>query len=176
MASDLQRRKVSGVFRAMDANKDGFLEESDFEALTARWVRIRGGAGEARLTAIMMGWWATLLAASDLDRDNRVTLDEVLFVVERLGTMTDVVAGTARAMFEAIDENGDGKISAAEYHQLIEAWSGEPTNTDEVFPLLDLDHDGYLSEAEFTELWTEFWAGDDVDAPGTWVFGRFEIS
>lgn len=172
MASDLQRRKVSGVFRAMDADKDGFLEKSDFEALTARWVRIREGAGEARLSAIMMGWWETLLAASDLDRDNEVTLDEVLLVVQRLGEMTDVVAGTARAMFEAIDEDVDGKISAAEYHQLIEAWAGEPTDTDEIFPLLDLDGDGYLSEDEFTELWTEFWAGDDENSPGTLVFGR----
>ena len=39
----------------------------------------------------------------------------------------------------------------------------------------DLDGDGYLSREEFTELWTEFWAGDDADAPGTWVFGRFEL-
>jgi hypothetical protein len=107
-----------------------------------------GSADHARLTSIMMGWWVTLLAASDLDRDNKVTLDEVLLTVDQLGGMSDAVTGTAEAMFEAIDE---------------------------IFPLLDLDGDGYLSGDEFTQLWTQFWVGDDPDAPGTWVFGRFKL-
>jgi Ca2+-binding EF-hand superfamily protein len=179
MSSEFQRRKISGVFTAMDANGDGFLEAADFEALTARWTGMRGlepgTDGHARLGSIMMGWWGALLAASDLDRDNKVTLDEVLLVVDQLGTMTDVVAGTATAMFEAVDEDADGEISAAEYRQLIEAWNGRPTDTGDVFGLLDLDRDGHLSKDEFTELWTEFWAGDNPEAPGTWVFGKFDL-
>jgi Ca2+-binding EF-hand superfamily protein len=175
MASDFQRRKISGVFAAMDVNGDGFLEQTDFEALTARWIAVRGvepgSPAAAGLTAIMMGWWATLLAASDLDRDNKVTLDEVLLVVDRLGTMLDAVTGTANAMFEAIDENADGAISADEYRQLIQTWAGRDTGTDETFPLLDQDGDGFLSHAEFTALWTEFWAGDNPNSPGTLVFG-----
>lgn len=174
MASEFQRRKIAGVFDAMDADADGFLEEADFAALTARWVAIRGTGDHARLSAIMMGWWATLLAGSDRDHDGRVTLDEVLLLVDRLDGMPEAVIGTAEAMFEAVDEDGDGRISAEEYHRLIEAWSGRATDTDAVFPLLDLDGDGHLSQAEFTRLWTEFWSGDDPAAPGTWVFGRFE--
>jgi Ca2+-binding EF-hand superfamily protein len=178
MASELQRRKVAGVVEAMDVDGDGFLGEEDFAALTRRWTAVRelppGSAGHERLTEIMMGWWATLLAASDLDRDNKVSLDEVLLVVDRLGEMLDAVRGTAAAMFEAVDEDQDGRISAAEYRQLIETWNGQPTDTDEVFHRLDLDGDGYLSRAEFTELWTEFWAGDDPTSPGTWVFGKFD--
>lgn len=119
----------------------------------------------------MMGWWRTLLAASDLDRDGKVTLDEVLHVVDGLGAQRAAVTGTADAMFEAVDENGDGRISAAEYRQAIEAWTGRPTDTDEIFPVLDLNGDGYLSREEFALLWTEFWAGDDQEAPGRLVFG-----
>jgi Ca2+-binding EF-hand superfamily protein len=175
MASDFQRDKVIGVFNAMDANSDGFLEEADFQALTDRWINLRGCAPGSedhnRLTAIMMGWWAVLLAASDTDRDNKVTLDEVLAVVDRLDTMTAAVNETAHAMFEAIDADADGRISAAEYRQLIEAWNGRETDTDEVFPLLDLDGDGYVTKTEFTELWREFWAGDDQTSPGKLVFG-----
>src|SRR5207244_5516101 len=103
MASELQRRKVSGVFNAMDVDGDGFLEKEDFAALTNRWTAVRGlrpGDSEhARLTAIMMGWWETLLAASDLDRDSKVTLDEVLNVVDRLPGMLDAVTATAAAIF-----------------------------------------------------------------------------
>jgi hypothetical protein len=50
-----------------------------------------------------------------------------------------------------------------------------------VFAAMDTDSDGYLSEGdfralsrpEFTEHWTEFWAGDNPAAPGSWVFGFF---
>ncbi|MCW2897861.1 MAG: calcium-binding EF-hand-containing protein [Streptosporangiaceae bacterium] len=179
MASEFQRSKIAGVFDAMDADGDGFLREADFSALADRWTAIRGvapgSADHTRLTSIMMGWWATLLAGSDLDRDNNVTLDEVLKTVDQLAGMSHTVTGTAEAMFEATDENGDGRISPAEYNQLIEAWNGCATDTDEIFPLLDLDGDGYLSRDEFVRLWTQFWVGDDPGVPGTWVFGRFEL-
>ena len=175
MASELQRRKTAVVFGAMDVDGDGFLSESDFAALAARWSHTRGlapdSAAATRLAAIMMGWWETLLAASG--RDARATVDDVLRVVDGLAADTGRVVATATAMFEAIDENGDERISAAEYRQLIETWTGRPTDTDEVFGLLDADGDGHLSREEFVVLWTEFWAGDDPDAAGTWVFGRF---
>ncbi|MEU8637648.1 EF-hand domain-containing protein [Amycolatopsis sp. NPDC048633] len=176
MATDFQRRKISGVFGAMDADDDGYLTESDFRALTTRWLDLRGTDGSTpegeQLAAIMMGWWATLRDASDRDRDGKVTLDEVLGVVDELPKMSGAVTGTAAAMFEAVDENGDGAISADEYHRLIAAWSGVDTPTEEVFARLDLDGDGRLSHAEFTGHWYEFWAGDDPAAPGSWVFGR----
>lgn len=179
MASELQRRKTALVFTAMDVDSDGFLDRDDFAALAERWTVNRGLATDspeaARLSTIMMGWWETLLAASDIDRDDRVTLDEVLLVVDQLPTDTSPVVATAAALFEAIDADGDRRISAAEYRELIETWNGVPTDTDDIFPRLDLDGDGYLSEDEFIQLWTEFWAGDNPNAAGTWVFGRFEL-
>ena len=179
MASELQRRKTALVFAAMDVDSDGFLQRHDFAALAARWTVNRGLAADSRdarkLSAIMMAWWETLLEASDVNRDDKVTLDEVLLVVDQLPADLTPVVATATALFEAIDADGDGRISAAEYRELIETWNGVPTDTDEVFSLLDLDGDGHLSEEEFVELWTEFWAGDNPDAAGTWVFGRFEL-
>lgn len=178
MASQFQRQKINGVFQAMDADGDGFLDESDFRALTDRWLEVRGGepgsADHLALSSIMMGWWTTLHAAADQDRDNKVTLDEVLLVVDLLVDMGDAVTRTADAMFDAVDENADGRVSAEEYRRMIEAWRGTDTDTDTVFPLLDLDDDGYLSRSEFRGLWSQFWIGDDPGEPGTWVFGRFD--
>ncbi|HEY6493343.1 MAG TPA: EF-hand domain-containing protein [Trebonia sp.] len=170
MTSDFQRSKVVRVFAAMDTNGDGFLTEGDFRALTARWIDLRGEGDHTRLTTVMMGWWGTLRDAAATDQ---VALDDVLAVVDRLTLMPQAVTGTAEAMFEAVDENADGRISPAEYRQLIEAWNGRPTDTSDAFALLDLNHDGYLSRSEFTEHWTEFWAGDNPAAPGSWVFGFF---
>jgi Ca2+-binding EF-hand superfamily protein len=170
MTSDFQRRKVARVFGAMDTNADGYLTEGDFRALTARWISLRGAGDHTLLTEVMMGWWGTLRDAAGT---GQVAIDDVLTVVDRLGQMPQAVTGTAEAMFEAVDENADGRISPAEYRQLVEAWSGRATDTAEAFALLDLNHDGYLSRSEFTEHWTEFWAGDNPAAPGSWVFGTF---
>ncbi|MCG5215273.1 EF-hand domain-containing protein [Streptosporangium soli] len=176
MASEFQRTKVARVFDAMDANGDGLLQEADFAALAMRWAALQGSpagsAAHARLTSIMMGWWTTLLTSPDRDT---VTLEEVLLIVDQLADHPDAVIRTALAMFEAIDQSGDGRISAAEFNQLIETWNGRATDTDTIFPLLDLDGDGYLGKDEFVRLWTQFWAGDDPDEPGTWIFGHFEL-
>ncbi|MGM1062709.1 EF-hand domain-containing protein [Saccharothrix sp. Mg75] len=172
MASDLQREKTSIVFAAMDVNGDGYLERADFEALTDRWVGLRGGDGPERLREIMMGWWEALHAASDQDSDDKVTIDEVLAVVSDLGTMLDLVVATAESMFEAVDEDGDGTVSAPEYGRMIHAWTGDDAPTDAVFARLDLDGDGAISKSEFVRHWVEFWAGDDPEAPGTHVFGE----
>jgi Ca2+-binding EF-hand superfamily protein len=177
MASEFQRRKIQGVFDAMDVDGDGLLERHDFEALRDRWTRLRGvgpgSAGYAQLDTVMLGWWSALSSAAD--GAEGIGLDDVLRVVDRLGGMSDAVTGTATAMFDAVDENGDREISAAEYQQLVVAWNGVETDTDAVFPLLDLDGDGHLSRDEFVALWSQFWAGDDPAAPGTWVFGRFDL-
>jgi hypothetical protein len=176
MASEFQRRKVAGVFNAMDKDQRGYLVEADFEALAARWTTLRGvepGTGDyERLRAVMLGWWSALSAAAE--DGEHADLDDVLVVVDALPGMADAVVATADAMFEAIDENHDGRISRVEYHQLIEAWNGCATDTDATFGLLDLDGDGHISQEEFRTLWTQFWAGDDPGVPGTWVFGRFD--
>ncbi|MFT7838011.1 EF-hand domain-containing protein [Saccharothrix sp. BKS2] len=172
MASDLQRKKTSIVFTAMDVNGDGFLERADFEALTDRWAAVRDGDGADRLREIMMSWWDALHAASDENRDQKLTLEEVLAAVDNLGTMLDFVVATAESMFEAVDQDGDGRVSAAEYARLIHAWTGNDAPTDVGFTRLDLDGDGWISKSEFVSHWVEFWAGDDEDAPGTYVFGE----
>ncbi|MFC5813574.1 EF-hand domain-containing protein [Nonomuraea harbinensis] len=169
MASTFQRGKVQLVFGAMDVDGDGVLRESDFDALAGRWASIRAAGDEEHLMAIMHGWWGTLAERS---RDpESVTLDDVLTVVDLLGRTPDAVDATAEAMFEAIDEDGDGRISPAEYQRMIEAWNGSPTDTTAVFVRLDADGDGTVSRTEFVRHWREFWVGDDPAAPGSHVFG-----
>ncbi|MBB4964386.1 EF-hand domain-containing protein [Saccharothrix violaceirubra] len=172
MASDLQRKKTALVFTAMDVNGDGFLERRDFDALAERWSALRGGADTAELREVLTSWWYALQLVTDADGDRRVTLDEAQSVSDRLAEKKGLVMATARSIFDAVDEDGDGRVTAAEYNQLIQAWTGRAAFTDDVFRLLDLNGDGTLSKAEFQRHWVEFWTGDDASAPGTHVFGR----
>ncbi|WP_434441526.1 EF-hand domain-containing protein [Lentzea sp. E54] len=171
MASEFQRRKVDLVFGAMDTTGDGYLTEEDFELLAARWAALRGG-DEALLTRVMLSWWETLQSVAG--GADRVTLDDVLAVVDVLPGSIEMVHGTADAMFGAVDADGDDYVSEAEFRMMINAWTGGESPAD--FGKLDLDGDGRLSRAEFSALWAEFWAGDDPAAAGSHVFGPVQAA
>jgi Ca2+-binding EF-hand superfamily protein len=174
MATDFQRRKIAGVFEAMDADGNGYLEESDFESLTERWVGLRGWqrgtADYERMRAIMMGWWSALATISAADQ---VSLDQLMVVVDQLPAMDDAVYATADAMFDAIDENADDRIALEEHKQVVYAWKGTSDGIEDVFPQLDLNGDGHLSRDEFRTLWSDFWRGTDPSSPSQYVFGRY---
>ncbi|MFA3875784.1 EF-hand domain-containing protein [Streptomyces sp. MMCC 100] len=108
----------------------------------------------------MTGWWQQLSAAADESRPSRAGLDELMTVVERLPTMPEAVTATADTIFDAVDENGDGRISRGEHQRLVDTWHGRGMATEDVFDRLDQDGDGYLSRAEFALLWTQFWISD----------------
>jgi Ca2+-binding EF-hand superfamily protein len=177
MASEFQRRKIAGVFAAMDANGNGFLEEADFAALTDRWAGLRdwapGTAEHERVRTISMGWWSTLSSATDGGSSALVSLDDVMNVVDQLPQLADAVEATAEAMFDAIDTDGDDRISLEEHKQVVYAWKGSDDGMEAAFPKLDLNGDGHLSREEFRELWAGFWRGDDQDSPSQYVFGPY---
>ena len=78
-------------------------------------------------------------------------------LVDKLQTMPEAITATAHAMFDAIDQNGD-----EESRRPSTASSSRPgtvrTDTDEIFPLLDLDGDGHISRDEFRTLWSDLLA------------------
>ncbi|MEV6837283.1 EF-hand domain-containing protein [Streptomyces sp. NPDC051133] len=160
----------STCFARFDADDNGYLDRRDFQALADRWkVLPHVGPGSelaARVDTLMRGWWDHLAAQVDMNEDGGVDLDEVLAMVDRLPTMRDVVAATAETVFDAVDENGDGRISPAEHQRLVDTWHGESIDVADVFDHLGRDGDGYLSRSEFTELWIQFWTSDDPAEPG----------
>ncbi len=176
MASAFQERKLRGMFDAFDADGDGCLREEDFRALVARWGRLPGvGPGtqlRERVEALLMGWWAALLAVGDANGDGGVDMAELLTLVDRLPAMIGDVTATADTLFDAVDSDGDGRISPAEHLRLVETWNGSPVDMTGVYARLDLNADGHLSRDEFVLLWRQFWTSDDPAEPGNWLCGR----
>ncbi|WP_030394711.1 MULTISPECIES: EF-hand domain-containing protein [Kitasatospora] len=176
MANEFQRRKLRNVFAAFDTDGDGCLRKNDFEALAERWGRLpavqRDAALGVRVEALMLGWWDHLLTVADSNHDGRVDMEEFLTLVDRLPALREVVTATADTVFDAVDENGDGRISRAEHARLVDIWHGRTVPTDDVFDLIDLDGDGYLSRPEFALLWEQFWISADPSDPGNAMCGR----
>lgn len=176
MASAFQERKLRGMFAAFDADSDGYLREEDFRALVDRWVALPGVEPgtelRERVESLLMGWWAHLLETGDADGDGAVDLGEVLLLVDRLPAMVASVTATADTVFDAVDVNGDGRISPEEHRRLVETWNGQPVDMTGVFELLDANRDGHLSREEFALLWRQFWISDDPAEPGNLLCGR----
>ncbi|MFJ4466961.1 EF-hand domain-containing protein [Streptomyces sp. NPDC089424] len=175
MATEFQRIKVQAMFDAFDADGNGYLEESDFRALAARWrglpaVRSDGDLAE-RVESVMMGWWDNLAATSDTPENAQVDMDKLMTVVDRLPSMPEAVMATADTIFDAVDENGDGHISRSEHRQLIDTWHGRSIDTADVFDRLDADGDGFLEREQFAVLWTQFWLSTDPADPGNLMCG-----
>ncbi|MFK4540577.1 hypothetical protein RKD29_000173 [Streptomyces tendae] len=161
-----------------DTDGNGFLEEGDFEALAARWSRLPRVAASpelsVRVRGVMTGWWqelsAAAAAAADPSRPGRGSMDELMTVIERLPAMAEAVPAPADTIFEAVDENGDGRISRDAHQRLVAPWHGRSMATD-VFDRLGQDGDGYLGRAEFALLWTQFWISDDPTEHGNAMCG-----
>ncbi|MEE1819786.1 EF-hand domain-containing protein [Streptomyces sp. SP18ES09] len=175
MASSFQRAKVQAMFEAFDADGNGYLEERDFEALAARWEllpRVASGPElTARVRAVMLGWWQHLSTVAGGGRAEQIDLDDLMAMVDRLPAMREAVVATADVVFDAVDENGDGRISRHEHGRLVDTWHGRSIPTGDVFDRLDQDGDGFLSRPEFALLWTQFWTSDDPAEPGNLMCG-----
>ncbi|MFG3281300.1 EF-hand domain-containing protein [Streptomyces sp. NPDC048111] len=180
MASAFQELKLTEMFAALDADGDGCLREDDFTALVARWCRLPAVRERpelrARVETLLMGWWAALLEEGDADGDGAIDMAELLVVVDKLPAMVAEVTATAHTVFDAVDANGDGRISPEEHRTLVETWNGRPVDMTGVFERLDLDGDGHLGRDEFALLWRQFWMSDEPREPGKWLCGRIPES
>ncbi|MEU9256142.1 EF-hand domain-containing protein [Streptomyces sp. NPDC048270] len=72
-----------------------------------------------------------------------------------------------------MDQDGDGKVDQAEFQQMFDSVAGVPGgDCVAVFAALDRDGSGALDRAEFHQAVTEFFYGNDPDAPANHLFGR----
>jgi hypothetical protein len=177
MPSDLIDRKLTHVVGLCDQNGDGVLEVADFETWVGRMAAIRGwepgSDGHAGLDRLYLD---TIRTLHEVYGDNgRVT---VARLAEVLRSMSESGGSDFQAwgdgFFGLLDADGDGRIGPDEYRDFLAALLVDAPAADQAFAKLDLDGDGYISGEEFTQLYLEFFASEDPDAPGNWFWGPFE--
>lgn len=180
--TDLQKRKFTRSFYCLDADRDGYLEQSDFETILSNMAAVRGlrpGSPEyAALQEGVMSIWQNVLKQGDADGDGRCTLDEWLSMqVENLSNperYRKYNVDNARLFFDLMDLDGDGQVGLNEWISFYHAFCRLPESVArESFARLDLNQDGILSREEIIELLRQFHYGNDPDAPGNWIFGRW---
>lgn len=180
MATELRRRKLEKVYRSMDADEDGVIDELDVTALAQIWCDTYDLAPRSE------SWRRIHFHARKMFRDiipGRLGAEGIKWVtVEDWITWGDDPAFPAyveasavpfsMAVFAAADKDADGRITVAEMMAAQLRSGMSEAETRQAFDLLDTDRDGYVTTAEYSRAARAFYLSDDHDEPGNTIAGE----
>ena len=179
MLSDFRMRKMKKLFLMFDGNKNGYLDEADYEIFIAKASKHRGlqpGSSEYNhLREVYLGLWAQARLFARASQD-RVSFDEWLGAQEavlsnREQFQTMMLQNVTDTMFKLFDANGDGKVSLEEYKGLLEIHGCDARNADTFFKRLDPQARGHLTFEDVKARVEEYSYAENEDAPGNYLFG-----
>ncbi|GAA3044164.1 EF-hand domain-containing protein [Streptomyces roseofulvus] len=179
VANDVVSEKYGRAFDALDADKNGYVEWSDYQALADRFINGYKLAKDDRrartLTAFYQMHWLEVLRHAGVDGD-RLNREQYIQATRLLSVDTsrlNLVEGGAHAVFDVIDVNGDNEISKDEFQRfLTDVWQVTDPFALETFSKLDTDGDGVVSRQEFIRATYEYYYSTDPAAPGSMLFGQ----
>lgn len=178
---DLLAARISRGFDHLDADGDGQLTEHDHVLMGQRVAQSLGhAAGSAQERQIIDAYltiWRDLHLPHVPDGGTAITKEQ--FVASTGSLASDPVAAraTVGALAEAFlaiaDTDRDGQVSPVEFHTFQRGHFPGLTAAaaNEAFTHLDVDHDGYLSAAEFVQAIIDFWSSTDPETPAAWWGG-----
>ena len=177
MASPFQHRKAALAFYRWDQTKDGVVRASDLEMwgkeVAAHLNVAQGSSQYDKILDTYRQTWQAVFKPLDRDNDDALTLEEYSesfrVFLDPQGT-EQVVAGN-RALFDALDLDGDGRIGRNEYAAFVNPLGVTEQDARTAFTQLDRDGDGFLAREEFAQALHDYFASDDRTAPANWFFG-----
>lgn len=182
MLTELQTKKLTYFFHTFDADKNGFLEKSDFDKIVKGFAEAynitQGSETYQYISSTYAKRWDDLSKKADTNADNKVSLDEWLSSQDKLlnDSKSDFLWLRIASMFlEIQDVDKDGSISVEEYKTMYKIHGiGNESLAAEIFAKLDFDGDGKISKNDAMNLVADFYLSDNPQAPGNLFFGPYE--
>lgn len=179
MRTELRQRKLDRAFGHVDVNGEGEIGREDLLGLGAR---ILVGFGESptsvtgrKLVDSFDAIWSAVTAETGGGRDGRLTREQ--FHAGMTAAFIDgdrfepVFRPAAQAVAELCDGDRDGRIGPAEFRTMLSAFGTSYDDIDAAFDRLDLDGEGTLAVGDLVAASRQFYADDDPNAPGNWLYG-----
>ncbi|NET03476.1 MAG: hypothetical protein F6K16_01800 [Symploca sp. SIO2B6] len=180
MLSQLQKQKLPRLFAKYDADKNGFIEQADFERFLKTYSQFRGWTPDSpeynSFQSKLTSRWNSMQKYADTNRDDKISLDEWLVYIDNV--LNDQEAyeaqlhGIAAFAFSVFDINGDNQLSLEEYRQFYKAGGLGENEANEIFRRLNLSDDDSISKEKYLELIDQFFRSEDPEAPGNFLFGK----
>nr|BFD95853.1 hypothetical protein KitaXyl93_72130 [Kitasatospora sp. Xyl93] len=153
MVTKAERDHFQAMFRKLDADGDGVIEQVDIDQLVQEMLQ-RSGAGAPgtetwrRVTGLGNRLWRELLAAVDESGDHQVTAREFVAAYRSPDFLDRVAVPFELAVLEAADTDDDGRISVGEWLTWQQAKGIALAEVLDEFRRVDADGDGYLTREE----------------------------
>lgn len=153
-------------FELLDADGNGYLEQSDLRVVAERLVAGFGAPVESaqaqRVVAGYAEFWHALVDSADSDGDGRITRAEFDAALARLATDRAVFTRLAEAVVALCDTDDDGSLNQAEFQQMLGTIGVSIDDVGVLFHSLDADASGYLDVAEIADALCRFYAGAEL--------------
>ncbi len=167
-ANTIQKERLEQRFKLWDANGDGVVDRSDYEAEAHRILKSFQESpstpkGQAVVTAYQ-NMWNIAAQQSGIGQDggldpetfNRVS--EQAMIDKGDAGFTQVLRPTIAAIADLCDEDGDGQVDREEFTRWINAM-GVEADPGPLFDQLDTNGSGTLTTDELIQAVKEYHAG-----------------
>ncbi|MFO0626620.1 MAG: EF-hand domain-containing protein [Polyangiales bacterium] len=176
MLTTFQEKKLGVLFRAFDADANGFIERGDYTDLARNIAGIRrvalGTPDYAKLEELILQSWEELRTFADTDGDGRIGPSEWNAFHDQFLSSADAFEmfyqRTAGFIFALIDRDGDGKVDLTDHRDFLRAvrvqlgpWA------DANFRAADTDGDGLLDYDEVAAVLRDFYYSNDPTIPAS---------
>jgi Ca2+-binding EF-hand superfamily protein len=131
--------RVELIFSLFDVDGNGYLEPSDFDAMTDRVVQAASGSTDAAKLALSKAfrrYWNTLATELDENHDGRISPDEFVACVLNPERFDSTIAEFADSLAALGDPDGDGLIDRPLFTDLMVGIGFAKPNIDALFNAL----------------------------------------
>lgn len=178
--SDVKRAKFTHYFHAMDTTGDGLIREEDYLAAADRVISVLEIDPQAQLAQMLKAGYLRnwdAIAQADSDGDHAVTVDEWVNLFDQLGMdearFESIVVERGQVIMQLFDRDQDSRISLDDWRLFFRTVGVPETDYQTAFQKLDRSGNGYLTFDEITAAGREFFASDDPEARGNWLYGDY---
>ncbi len=180
MLSHFQEQKLNHFFNIMDHDKNGQLEQYDFEALAENYSILFGyDPGDEDFEAVRkacLRQWYDLVefikpGTDTISKDQWFEFTEKAIMGSNYEMYNDYFTRLTDDLFSGFDSDKDGYISLMEYVDMFVAYGIEVRFSAKSFKKLDRNADEVISREELIAALKEYFFSDDPAAKGNYLFG-----
>ncbi len=180
MLSGIRKKKIHRLFKAYDANGNGYLDMNDLILLTKNVCKEfgwrAGSQQENKFKSVFFKIWSKLFREADLNHDHKVSLAEFSNYFERITSSEEQfflhIKPYMDELFLVIDSDHDYLLSKSDFINFFNAFSLEWEHAETVFYSIDGNGDGKISHLEFYNTFYEFFMSDNPKLASKNLFGK----
>lgn len=185
MPDSFQSQKFRYFFHILDLNDNGYVQLDDFSEMAEKVREIMkyedGSKDHKRITDKATKFFHSLIADINPADKQQISEDEwVGFleseVINDEDALDHLKERVFNFMFDFFDQNRDGFISRREYEDFYHIFGINDQFLDKAFQMLDNSNTYRLSRYDLMSAVEDFFASEDEDVPGNWIFGNWESS